>query len=262
MTEPQDVTRLTDGVLFIRVSSPAPGNPLDAEALLAATRELDRVASGDLDAAVVLLHGAGSNFCAGGDVRSFAAADDRPAFIRSVADAFHAFLRALTAADVPVVAAVRGWAAGAGMSIACHADIVVGGPGTRFRPAYPGIGLSPDGGMTWMLPRIIGRGRAHLVILTDAVITASDAASWGLVGSLVDADDDVLSTAETIASSLATGPRPALRAARRLLSASPDATLHDQLDAEAESISRLAGTPTGVEGVDAFVEKRRPDFSR
>ncbi|MGZ8176390.1 enoyl-CoA hydratase/isomerase family protein [Williamsia sp. SKLECPSW1] len=254
-------TSLVDGVLHVRVSAPSAGNPLDPEALRAATAVLTDVADGRVDAGCVLLHGGGANFCAGGDVRSFAAADDRPAFIRSVAEAFHAFLRALHAADLPVVAAVRGWAAGAGMSIVCHADIAVGGPATALRPAYPGIGLSPDGGMSWMLPRIIGRGRAHRAILTDSVIDGRDALAWGLLASLADSDDDVLPEAARVAAGLAAGPRPALTTARRLLAAGAESTLDAHLDAEAEAISRLAGTPTGVEGVDAFVAKRRPDWT-
>jgi 2-(1,2-epoxy-1,2-dihydrophenyl)acetyl-CoA isomerase len=261
VTEAPAATSLVDGVLHVRVSAPTPGNPLDPDALLAATATLADVCSGSVEAGAVLLHGAGSNFCAGGDVRSFAAAPDRPVFIRSVADAFHAFLRGLHAAEVPVVAAVRGWAAGAGLSIVCHADIAVGGPGTNLRPAYPGIGLSPDGGMSWALPRIIGRARAHRVILTDAVIGAQDALDWGLLSEIAAADDEVLPYATAIASALAAGPRPALRAARRLLAAGAESGLDDHLDAEADTIAHLAGTRVGVEGVDAFVEKRRPDWS-
>ena len=254
-------TSLVDGVLHVRVSAASAGNPLDPDALRAATAVLADVASGGIPAGAVLLHGAGSNFCAGGDVRSFAAAPDRPVFIRSVADAFHAFLRGLHTADVPVVAAVRGWAAGAGLSIVCHADIAVGGPGTNMRPAYPGIGLSPDGGMSWTLPRIIGRARAHRAILTDSVITAQDALAWGLLAEVTHADDDVLPTATTIAARLAAGPRPAISAARRLLEAGAESGLDAHLDAEADAISHLAGTPGGVEGVDAFVEKRHPDWT-
>jgi 2-(1,2-epoxy-1,2-dihydrophenyl)acetyl-CoA isomerase len=261
VTADHPVTALVDGVLHVRVSAPRAGNPLDAEALLEATSTLADLASGSLDAGAVLLHGAGSNFCAGGDVRSFAAAADRPVFIRSVADAFHGFLRALNAADVPVVAAVRGWAAGAGMSIVCHADIAVGGPGTNLRPAYPGIGLSPDGGMSWMLPRIVGRARAHRVILTDAVVTADDALAWGLLAEITPSDDEVLSTATEIAVRLAAGPRPAISAARRLLEAGAENPLDEHLDAEADAISHLSGTPGGIEGVDAFVEKRRADWT-
>ncbi|SIS07716.1 enoyl-CoA hydratase/isomerase family protein [Williamsia sterculiae] len=249
-----------DGVLRIAVSTDAPGNPLSGDAMHHGAVALRRAVAGDLDVGAVLLTGAGQNFCAGGDVRVFAAAPNRPAFIRGVADEFHGFIAALRDAHLPVVAAVTGWAAGAGLSIVTHCDIAVGGPATRFRPAYSGIGLSPDGGLTWTLPRIVGSARARRILLTNAVITGDDAYAWGLLGALV-GDDEVRSVAETMALDIAAGPRQGLRAARDLLDRSPGARLLDHLDAEADSISRLSGTPEGIEGIDAFAEKRRPDFA-
>ncbi|MCX6468640.1 enoyl-CoA hydratase/isomerase family protein [Williamsia herbipolensis] len=257
----RDLVRVVDGVLHVRISTERGGNALDPDGLDQGTTALRQVAAGSLDVGAVLLYGPGANFCAGGDVRSFAAAPDRSTFIAALADRFHGLLLALADADTPVVAAVRGWAAGAGMSIVCHSDIAIGGPGTSLRAAYPGIGLSPDGGMTWALPRIVGAARARHLILTDAVITAPDALEMGLLSQVVGSDDDVVPTAVEVATRLAAGPRSALRAARRLLADGATAQLVDQLAAEAASISALAGGREGIEGVDAFVQKRRPDFT-
>lgn len=169
-----------------------------AEALLA----LDPAETG-----AVLVHGDGENFCTGGDVRAFAGAEDRYAYVHSLADTFHSMLRPLAASPVPTVAAVAGWAAGAGMSIALACDLAVGGISTRMRPAYPGIGFSPDGGMTWTLPRLIGAARARRVLLTDEVLEAETLAELGLLASVVD-DDRVADEAAAVAHRLAQGRRP------------------------------------------------------
>lgn len=248
-----------DGILRIAVSNPAAGNSLDDRALAEGTAALHEVARGEREVGAILLVG-GTNFCAGGNVRAFASATHRPTYLRELADTFHAFVLALRAAQRPVVAAVNGWAAGAGMSIVLHADIAIGGTSTRLRPAYPGIGLTPDGGMTWTLPRVVGAARAREIILTDRVIDATEAASIGILARVVD-DAQVLADAEATAAALADGPRAALSATRALLNASPGASLSDQLLAEAASISARSGEPEGIEGVDAFIGKRTPDFS-
>lgn len=251
----------SDGpVLTITLSTAAAGNSLDDSALVAGTAALRQVARGERAVGAILLRGSGANFCAGGNVRAFAAADDRPVFLRQLADDFHAFVGALYEADRPVVAAVKGWAAGAGMSIVLHADVAIAGTSTRMRPAYRGIGLSPDGGMTWTLPRIVGPARARHIILTDQIIDAEHALAWGLVSDVV-ADDDVETAARAAAEKIAAGPWQADGATRNLLTRSADSSLIEHLTAEARSISELSASPEGVEGVDAFVGKRRPDYA-
>jgi 2-(1,2-epoxy-1,2-dihydrophenyl)acetyl-CoA isomerase len=256
-----DSTQLTDnGVLRIAISSPRAGNSLDRAFFNRGTEALEQLVRGDIKAGAILLIGTGANFCAGGNVRDFAAADDRSEFLAGLAGDFHVFIRALVGSNVPVVSAVHGWAAGAGMSLVAHSDVAIGGNSTKLRPAYSGIGLSPDGGMTWALPRVVGAARARDIILNNRILNASEALELGLLSQVVE-DDHVLATAEAAASSLAAGPWQALSATRRLLNASATATLSEQLDAEAQSISTLAGQPDGIEGVDAFVGKRTPDFS-
>jgi 2-(1,2-epoxy-1,2-dihydrophenyl)acetyl-CoA isomerase len=205
----------------------------------------------------VLLASDGPGFCTGGNVHAFAAAEDRREFVHTMARELHEFVRALVEAPVPVVAGVHGWAAGAGMSIACAADIVVGGPGTRFRPAYPSIGFSPDGGMSWTLPRTIGAARARDLILTDGVLTGEEAYRAGLLSRLVP-DADVRAEAERVAATLAQGPTSSLGRAKRLLWESAHHTLAEHLDAEADAIAACADSPAGREGVDAFTARREP----
>src|SRR6185369_4148313 len=123
-----------------------------------------------------------------------------------------------------VVAAVPGWAAGAGMSVVCAVDIAVAGRSTRLRPAYPGIGFSPDGGMSWTLPRLVGSGNARRILLTDEVLDAETAVAFGRI--------------------------------KALLAASLDCTLSEQLVAEERAIAASAAGPEGAEGLSAFVEKR------
>ncbi|KAA0024246.1 enoyl-CoA hydratase-related protein [Antrihabitans cavernicola] len=248
---------LEDGVLCITVSTAANGTSLDFDGIEAGT-----VALRELDPSVgaVLLVGTGPNFCAGGNVRAFAAADDRGAYVRGVAEHLHDFLRLLDRAPVPVVVGVQGWAAGAGMSLVCAADIAIGGPATKMRPAYPGIGFTPDGGMSWRLPRIVGAGRAAEILLTDAVLGGEEAVRLGILARLV-GDQVVQEEALRLARTLASGPNSAYAGIKALLHASETSTLSDQLDRETASISAAANGPAGREGVDAFIEKRRPNFS-
>jgi 2-(1,2-epoxy-1,2-dihydrophenyl)acetyl-CoA isomerase len=207
----------------------------------------------------VLLVGEGPNFCTGGDVAGFGTAGDPAAHVLDVARAFHGFLRAIVHAPVPVVAAVHGWAAGAGMSIAIAADIAIAGRFTRLRPAYPALGFSPDGGMSWTLPRIVGASRARHILLTDRVLSAGDALAMGLVSTVV-VDDVVAVEAERTAQLLADGPTVALGRIKALVREGQTCGLDAHLDAEAESISASAGGPEGREGVAAFAERRKARF--
>ncbi|PYE15540.1 2-(1,2-epoxy-1,2-dihydrophenyl)acetyl-CoA isomerase [Williamsia limnetica] len=259
-SESDSVQLTADGVLRIAVATEKAGNSLDRDCFNRGTEALLKVARGEIKAGAVLLLGTGANFCAGGNVRSFAAAPDRPVFLSGLAGDFHEFVKALVGANLPVVGAIQGWAAGAGMSLVTHCDVAIGGNATKLRPAYVGIGLTPDGGLTWSLPRVVGTARARDIILTNRILGAAEALEIGLLSRVVD-DEQVLATAEAAAADLVTGPWRTLAATRALLSDSPAATLAEQLDAEARSISALSGVPEGIEGVDAFLAKRSPDYS-
>ncbi|WP_072802322.1 enoyl-CoA hydratase/isomerase family protein [Rhodococcoides yunnanense] len=258
--EIKSLVDLEDGVLKITVATDAAGTSLSGQAMVEGVAALRSLNAGDLRSGCILLQSSGPNFCAGGDVRAFAGASDRGSYVRDVAETFHAFVRELAASTVPIVAGVHGWAAGAGMSLVCHADVAIGGRATKLRPAYPGIGFTPDGGLTWTLPRIVGSARARDILLNDSIINGEDAVRLGILSRLV--GDDIIGTeAERLARTFAAGPTSAFRGAKALLLQSETNTLAQQLDAETESISASADSPTGREGVDAFIEKRRPDFS-
>lgn len=249
---------LEDGVLTLPVSLDGKGNALDSDAVTQAGVALGALLSGEIDAGAVLLVGLGKNFCAGGNVAGFAAADDRSEHVRELADRLHRVVRQLDDLTVPVVAAVAGWAAGAGLSLALAADFSVGGPDTRLLAAYPGIGLSPDGGMSWRLPRAIGQSAARAFILGNEPVDGQRAHRIGMITTYV--EGDVSAAARDLAVRVAAGPRDAHAASKALLRASEHSTLSQQLAAERDSIANLAVSPDGIEGVDAFVAKRAPRF--
>ena len=258
VTSIDDLSKVTleEGVLRITISTAANGTSLDDEGMIQGAVALESF--GD-DIGSILLVGEGPNFCAGGNVRAFASAPDRGEYVEGVAQNLHTFVRALDAASVPVVAGIHGWAAGAGMSLVCLADIAIGGTSTKLRPAYPSIGFTPDGGMSWSLPRIVGAGRAREILLSDSIIGGDEAVRLGILTRLV-GDDEVQEEAARLARTLAHGPRSSYAGIKALLRSSRTNTLSEQLDAEAASIKTAANSPIGREGVDAFVEKRRPDF--
>jgi 2-(1,2-epoxy-1,2-dihydrophenyl)acetyl-CoA isomerase len=246
-------------VLRCVVTSPRHGT-LDFDAVREVTAALRAL---EPDVGAVLLAGEGPHFCVGADVAALAgtgagAADPRAA-VQALAGELHDLVRALAEVPVPVVAAVRGWAAGAGMSLALAADVAVAGVSTRLRPAYPAIGLSPDGGLTWTLPRAVGPARARHILLTDRVISADEALALGLVAVVV-ADDDVAAEAQALAQRLADGPVRALGRTKQLLRAGGDRDLGEQLDAEAHAIAESVADAEGQEGVAAFRERRPPTF--
>lgn len=253
---------LADGVLSVPISSAGPGNPLDADALDEAIPALRAVHTGELpDVRVVLLHGPGKNFCAGGDVAGFASAEDRSAHVYAVAETFHTLVSEIARLDVPVVAQAQGWAAGAGLSLVLGADVVVGGPGTNMVAAYSGIGFTPDGGMSWLLPRVVGERAAASLLLLNEPIGGRRAHELGII-TVFDEDDDVAGRTRQVCATLAAGPRESQARIKRLLRSARGNELATHLDAERNSISQMAAHPDGVEGVDAFVGKRRPEFRR
>ncbi|HVV77200.1 MAG TPA: enoyl-CoA hydratase-related protein [Mycobacteriales bacterium] len=217
--------------------------------------------SADAGVRVVLLGAAGPTFCGGGDLKSFAAfGDDLPAHLREVTTHLHAAMTVLSRLDAPIVAAVRGSAAGAGLGLVCAADIVVAAESTKFAFAYSAIGFTPDGGTSWTLPRLVGLRTAQELALTNRVVDAAEAERIGLVTSVV-AEASLDDTAADLAAKLAAGPTNALGVTRRLLRTTYDVSHEERLAVESVELSRSAGTPDGREGVAAFLEKRRPDFT-
>jgi 2-(1,2-epoxy-1,2-dihydrophenyl)acetyl-CoA isomerase len=258
---PVSPIRLTrDGAIAqITLDRPDAGNAIDlalAQALAAAAEEC----ASDASIRCVILSGAGRLFCAGGDVSAFAAAGSAaPAFLRTLADTLHRAIVSLARMPKPLVIAVNGPAAGAGLSLALLGDVVIAARSAHFTAAYTGIGLTPDGGMSWLLPRLVGLRRAQSMILTNERVTAAEAAAIGLVTRAVE-DDELRLEVDLIANRLVTSPTAAIGAARCLLLDGAAAGFEKQLDREADSISRAGGRPEAREGVAAFLAKRKPDF--
>lgn len=252
-------TDLADGILTITLDRPDQGNAIDmalAEALL----EAARAAASDPAVRCVVLTGAGRMFCVGGDVGGFAAAgDEAPAFIKALADKLHEAVLVLAGMEKPLVTLVHGPAAGAGFSLAAAGDIVLASEAAHFTAAYTAIGLTPDGGLTWLLPRLVGMRAAQELILTNRRLTAAEAVQLGAVTRVVPADELAVE-GRRLAAQLADGPTRAFGTVRRLLAEGQGATLAEQLDSEAAAISAAAGGAEGREGVAAFLARRAPAF--
>ena len=249
-----------DGVARLTLNRPKAANALD----LTMVRELVDVAERcDRDPAVraLLLTGAGRMFCAGGDLRSFAAAEDSiPNLVREVADTLHKALSIFARMNAPIIAAVNGVAAGAGMSIVCHADMAIAAESAKFTMAYTAAGLTPDGSSTFFLPRIIGRRRAVDLMLTNRRLSAAEAAEWDIVNRVVP-DGELMAEAETLAKQLASGPTRAYGGVKKLMVASATNDLETQMDLETDFISGMTETKDGIEGMNAFLEKRAANFT-
>lgn len=243
------------GVARITLNRPAGGNAIDlpmAQALLQAALRCDH----DDAIRVVVLTGNGRLFCAGGDVGSFAAAGDEvPAFLSELAGVLHMAVARLMRMDKPLLTLVNGAAAGAGMSLALAGDIVIAGKSASFTTAYGSIGLSPDGGMSWLLPRLVGMRRAQEMIIAGRRANAEEAESWGLVTRTVD-DTELAAEGERQIAALLKASTPAVGAARALLLQSFDGPFDAQLERETRSIARMGGTQQCRDAVAGFLAKR------
>jgi 2-(1,2-epoxy-1,2-dihydrophenyl)acetyl-CoA isomerase len=248
-----------DQVARITLNRPEAGNAID----LAMGRELMHAAiraSEDRGVRAVLVTGAGRMFCAGGDLKGFAAqADELGAHVKELAGMLHLAISRLVRMDPPLLVAVNGAAGGGGLSFVLAADLVLAAESAKFTMAYTRAGLSPDGGSTYFLPRIIGVRRALELALTNCVLSAREAYEWGLVTRVV-ADGALASEAETLAQELARGATQAFGAAKRLLHHSFAESLETQMELEAQAIAAQARGRDASEGIAAFIAKRTPRF--
>ncbi len=211
------------------------------------------------DAAVraVVLTGAGRGFCVGQDLTEFREA---PGDIGSrLRDNYHPNIRALRALEKPVIAAVNGAAAGAGMSIACACDLRIAADSASFIPAFINIGLIPDSGGSYFVTRILGAARAFEWLASGKKLTAAEAHAWGLVSEVVESDA-LAGRAAELAAQLADMPTRGIGMTKRLLDNAADATLEEQLEREAQLQTAATQTEDFREGVAAFLEKRPPRF--
>jgi 2-(1,2-epoxy-1,2-dihydrophenyl)acetyl-CoA isomerase len=248
-----------EGIARLTLNRPDQANAIDAR-MARELREAAITLRFDPAVRVVLLDAAGRLFCGGGDLQEFRAARAGAGpLLAGIASDLHVALSTFAGMDAPVVAAVRGSAGGAGMSIVAGADIVVAGERAKFTMGYTAVGLAPDGGSTFSLARVVGLRRAMDLVLTNRTLDAATAEAWGLVTRVVP-DDRVDEEALTLARQLAAGSRQSLGVAKRLVLSGASATLDDALAREAAAISAAAATADGQEGIAAFVEKRAASF--
>jgi 2-(1,2-epoxy-1,2-dihydrophenyl)acetyl-CoA isomerase len=210
-------------------------------------------------ARAVVLTGQGRNFCFGGDLKGMVASGgDAQAYLSELTVNLHAAIALLARLDAPVIAAVNGTAAGAGMGLVLAADIAIASRSSKFLAAYTAVGLTPDASCTFLLPRAVGYKRAMELLLTNRVLDAGQALDWGLVNEVVD-DDKLVDTAAALAARFAAGPVGAFGAVKRLL-ADAEPGLEGQLCREGRSIAARGTSEEGREGIAAFLAKRAPRF--
>jgi 2-(1,2-epoxy-1,2-dihydrophenyl)acetyl-CoA isomerase len=214
-------------------------------------------AAKDREVRCVVITGAGRGFCVGQDLTEFSeGAADVAARLRAT---YHPNVLALRGLEKPVIAAVNGPAAGAGMSFACACDIRIAADSASFVPAFINIGLVPDSGGTYFVTRLLGYARAFEWLCSGRKLTAAEAQAWGLVSEVVDADGLAARAAE-LAAQLAALPTKAIGMTKRLLERGGATALEDQLEWEAQLQSAAVKSADFAEGVQAFLEKRSPDF--
>jgi 2-(1,2-epoxy-1,2-dihydrophenyl)acetyl-CoA isomerase len=250
--------QLDGDVAIVTLNRPERFNAIDAG--LAASLVADLARAGDESRAVVLT-GEGKAFCSGADLSGFVDEyeDGSPDLAKHLDEEFHPMVHAIGGCAVPVVAAVNGAAAGAGMGLALGCDIRVMAESAFLTSAFTAIGLVPDSGTTWLMPHHAGTSVALEMALTNRRMPASEALGRGLCVE-VTPDDDVVERAVEYATKLADLPTDALVSTRRLIYGSSKLTFPEGLDAEKREQGRLGKTPEHREGIMAFLEKRKPDF--
>jgi len=258
MSAPAVLTAVDGGVMTVTMNRPEVLNALNP-AMLDGLRAALAAAKADDAVRAVVLTGAGRGFCAGADLGSDAMRTGRTDVSQGLREAYHPIVLAMRQLPKPLVAAVNGSAAGAGMSLALACDVVLAGESASFLQAFSKIGLVPDCGSTWFLPRIVGDVRARALMLMAEKIPARDALQFGLVWKVV-ADDALAAEAAGCAARLAAMPTRALDLIKQALTQSAANGLGEQLEVEALLQGQAFRTEDFREGVAAFVAKRPPRF--
>jgi 2-(1,2-epoxy-1,2-dihydrophenyl)acetyl-CoA isomerase len=258
MSEPV-LVETVDGVATVTLNRPESYNSLNLLAKLLLLDGLRSIAE-DPDVRAVVLTGAGKGFCVGQDLAEIQ--PDKPAKERfsTVAEHYAPIARLLAEMNKPVIAAINGPAAGAGLSLAVAADFRIASEKASFTTAFTGIALSPDTGMSWHLPRLVGASKAVELLLLSPTLKADEALAIGLVTQVV-APEELLPTAQALATRLAAGPTLAYGMVRELVRYAADHDLAETLAKEHELIEQAGDTADHLGAVDAFLNKRKPEFS-
>jgi 2-(1,2-epoxy-1,2-dihydrophenyl)acetyl-CoA isomerase len=260
MSDPSVIVEASNGCRAITLNRPDRLNSFNEEmhrALMSALVEAEK----DPECRAILLTGAGRAFCAGQDLT------DRvfepgvvPDLKQTIERYYNPLIRKIRDLEKPIVCAVNGTAAGAGANLALACDLVLAARSAKFIQAFAKIGLVPDTGGTWLLPRLVGRARARGLVLLAEPLAAEDAERWGMIWKAVD-DQQLMNEATRLAVRLATQPTVGLGFSKRALDAAELNSLDDQLDLERDLQGEAGRTPDYMEGVTAFFEKRPPKFT-
>jgi 2-(1,2-epoxy-1,2-dihydrophenyl)acetyl-CoA isomerase len=261
-SQPVLLDKLEAGVTTLTLNRPERLNALNAaliEALFAAIKR----AAADPDCRAILITGAGKGFCAGADLvdRAVAPGQPRPDLGQSLDKGVNPLVRAIRGLPKPVVCAVNGPAAGAGANLALACDIVLAAKSAQFLQAFARVGLIPDAGGTFILPRLVGDARARALMMLADPIGAEQAQASGMIYRAVD-DEDLMGEARIVAERLAAGATRALGLIKRALAASAANNLDAQLDLERDLQHEAGAGDEFIEGVRAFLDKRPPNFRR
>jgi 2-(1,2-epoxy-1,2-dihydrophenyl)acetyl-CoA isomerase len=244
---------------ILKLNQPEVMNAVSPEMVGGLMKALDEVDRRHGEVRCLILTGEGRGFCAGANLQPAAGAGDRVDAGTLLETVFHPFLRRLRELPIPLITAVNGAAAGVGMSFALMGDLVLCARSAYFLQAFRRIGLVPDGGSTWLLPRLIGKARAIELSLLGERLPADKALEWGLVNRVF-ADDELLGKALEMGRELAAGPTIALGLIRRLYWESPDNIYEEQLNLERQMQRKAGSTADFKEGVRAFLQKRSANF--
>ncbi|MSR15170.1 MAG: enoyl-CoA hydratase/isomerase family protein [Gammaproteobacteria bacterium] len=247
---------IDEGIARIVIVDPANHNAVD----LAVTQEL-RAAATECEVAsdlrCVLLTASGAEFSVGGNLREFLSERDHiQAHTRAMTIDFHAAILILNRLPVPVVCAVNGLAAGGGASLVCMSDLAIATRSAKFNFAYTRSGLTPDGGATYFLPRLVGAQRAFDILATNPTLTATEAQAMGLIARVVD-DEAYPAAVEALLKQLAAMPSNSVGHLKRLLRQGMDNTLAEQLDCEGRGIAGMAASPTTMATMEAFFARAK-----
>ena len=252
---------MRDNIAWVTFNRPDELNAINARATHEFYDIVNRIAS-DRSVRAVVLTGSGDRaFCAGGDVAEFQAkGDEVESLVREMTGVLHVGISRLAWLPAPVIAAVNGVAAGAGLSFAACCDLAIAADTAKFTSAYTHIGLTPDGSSTFFLTRLLGRRRVMEMYMTNRVLSAQEALDWGLINRVVPAAD-LMSEVTKLATQLASGPTRAYAGVKKLVMMSPNDTLESQMERETRVIAEMARTRDAREGINAFVAKRKPAFT-
>jgi 2-(1,2-epoxy-1,2-dihydrophenyl)acetyl-CoA isomerase len=249
-----------DRLARLRLNRPGASNALNLELLEALCAALQR-AAGEPRLRALVVTGEGRHFCAGGDVKAFAAeGEELPRYLRAATALLQQAAAALIRLQAPVVTAVQGFAAGGGgLGVVCASDLVLAGESARFLLGATRVGMAPDAGGSVTLTQLVGLRTAMEIALTNRELSAAEALELGLVTRVVP-DEALLDEALALGRTLAAGPTAALAATKRLMWDGLGATVEARLDEEARTVSELSGSADAREGLAAVIERREPRF--